>query len=87
VRLEFVDRNPKGPGCVKKAAIINRNRDALSLCSEKLYRCQMEGIEGADWLGKRLQSSGEHRRREFDQRNAASKERTSSACVPVSLRA
>jgi len=68
--LELVDRNPEGPGRINKSAIVTRDRNALPLSSEKIHRCQVQGIKGADWISERLQGPQEYRRTKFNESNA-----------------
>ncbi len=69
VGLELVDRNPEGTGRINKSAIIAGKRYDLSLLSEKVNGCQMEGIQGPDWLWERLQHPCEYRRSRFNKSN------------------
>jgi len=69
--LELVDRNPEGPGRINKSAVVARDRNALPLSFEKIHRCQMQGIKGADWFWERLQGPQEYRRTKFNKSNAA----------------
>ena len=66
-----LERKAKGAGCVKKPAIVDRDRNALALLSEKFHRCQMEGIQGTDRFWERLQGSREHRRGKLNKCDAA----------------
>jgi len=68
--LELVDRNPEGAGRINKSAIVARDRNALPLSSEKIHRCQVQGIKGADWISERLQGPQEYRRTKFNKSNA-----------------
>ena len=71
VGLELVEREPKGAGGLNKSAIIAGERNALTLFSEEVYRCQMQSIQGPDRLWKRLQSPCQYRRRQFNKRHSA----------------
>ena len=68
--LELVDRNPEGPGRINKSAIVARDRNTLPLFSEKIHRCQMQGIKGTDWISERLQGPQEYRWTKFNESNA-----------------
>ena len=69
--LKLVERNPEGTGRINQPAIIAGEPHHLSLPSEKVNRCQMESVQGSDWLEERLQSPCEYRPGEFNKSNAA----------------
>ena len=78
--LKLVDRNPQGTGRIKKSGIVASEWGRLPMLPEESDRGQMEGIEGPDWVGERLQGPCEYRRREFNKGNAT-QEGTHLICV------
>jgi hypothetical protein len=71
ISLEFVDRYSQDTGRGNESAIVAGERYGLPLFSEKVDRCQMEGIQRPHRLWKRLQGPRQYGRSELDQGQAA----------------
>src|SRR5215510_4159530 len=67
--LQSVNGKAQSAGRADLPVVITRQCYGLSLLPDKVYRCEMKGIEGSDRLGKRFQSTHQDRQRELDKRD------------------
>ena len=87
VSLELIERNSQGAGSVNKSAVIAGERYDLSLFLEKVDRRQMKRIQSSDRPPEGLRALVSTGGESSTRATRLSRERTSSECDRVSLRA
>ena len=65
VKSERNKRNPQSTSAVLEASVVRCQRHLLTLRPKKVDRGEVQGIEGAHGLRKRLQRACKNRRRQF----------------------